>query len=53
MTFETSKRVGEEIQFESRFIDSTIQQKKFNLGDEREKSEIEVEVEYTTKAKSN
>lgn len=41
------------------FIDSTIQQQKFNLGDGRrmnwttENRRIEVEVEYTTKAKSN
>lgn len=47
---------SEDIQFESRFIDSTIQQQKFNLGDDRRmerKAEIEVDVEYTTKANSN
>lgn len=47
---------SEDIQFESRFIDSTIQQQKSNLGDDRRmerKAEIEVEVEYTTKANIN
>lgn len=37
------------IQFDFRFIDSTVQQQKFNLGQEK----AEVEVKHTAKASSN